>query len=627
MERNIIVDYLNISSAFKIIMKERRSNITALFRTQSRLKELILIKVIGLFGIKYSLKKMTSSKFSGNLVNDIFERTKYTAQSISEEYLLNSSSQSDNLLNFSLKSWLFNSLWRQICILEYVKNSKIDEKFEVIYISSVVNDKLLMKSSYYKSIINNLQVVHYKTSCQIDDKKYSFRRFQPKLKYFGKKISTVLEILYAIFFVRLTVQSTAEKIDLLIFSHFSEKWLGLDKINTNSALNSKIVYPDGMVGSDKSAFYIRSVHWKNFVSFYIYMMKGIFNFLWALNINVSLFCDLLSKHKFAYILKSFYSKHNIRIVLSGYESPLSQVANAVASDNKEMVSFDCLWSLGERPIEFAGSQHRVSDRFFLWGKWHHDLMKASNDQSNGHIIAGYIGDNYIPRMRAKGKEFRNYQLKKYNKIITVFDSGSGEDCHFPEEIYIDYLKAIIDTAKEFNALVVLKTKKGNERYTDIIKLNDDGRLITHNEKGSLVASLNSDVVIGVATSSPASISAVHGVEAILYDPNKMVWDKWESFENSCAIARSIPSLQKMLIKLLTNEITKVTSSPDYIDPYGDCKAQQRMENYIQNVFDNLHLGKNEAMQLADDNYKKLWGDDKVILNKNLNKGLNEKNNI
>jgi len=240
-------------------------------------------------------------------------------------------------------------------------------------------------------------------------------------------------------------------------------------------------------------------------------------------------------------------------------------------------------------------------------------MKASNDKSGGHIIAGYVGDHFIPLMKTKAKEFRDFQLKKYNKIITVFDSGSGEDCHFPDKIYIDYLQAIIHTAKEFNALVVLKTKKGDEKYVDLIKSNGDDLLI-HYKKNSLVAALGSDIVIGVASSSPASISAIYGAKIILYDPNNQVWNKWESYENSFEITRSIKDLKKMLLEYLSYDNSKETPSPKFIDPFADSKAQQRMENYILDVFDNFHLGKNKAMHLADDKYKKCWGQDMIIIN-------------
>jgi len=351
------------------------------------------------------------------------------------------------------------------------------------------------------------------------------------------------------------------------------------------------------------------------------MITGVFKFFWAISININLFSELLTTWKFVYTLESLYNRYDIKIVLSGFESPIARVASSVASDNNKMMSCDCVWSIGENPMEFASTQHKFSDRFFLWGKWHHDLMCASFDKSSGHIIAGYVGDNYIPLMKNEGKKFREHQLNKYNKIITVFDSGASEDGHFPKDIYIDYVKAIKLIAEEFNALVVLKIKKDDERYENIIKFNDDGSLITHHKKGSLETALNSDVVIGIASSGPASISAVHGIQAIFYDPNKMVWDKWELCKPSCPIIRSLPDLQKILRELLSSNITKIVPSPEYIDPYGDGKSQQRIENYIQNVFDNLYLGKNTAMLRADDIYKKQWGNDKVITKEKFKQGI------
>jgi hypothetical protein len=625
MGKSIIIDYLNVSSAIKLIRNERGANVTALFRPQSLAMEFLLIKVIGLFKIKYTLDKMSSSKLSDNIAGDIFYRTKDIASEISKEYIYIESTKVNECLNFNIKTWLFHSLWRQVSIIEYVK--KLNVNFEVIYISTQVSTKLLMKSILYQSELNKEWLIHYKSSFLIDDNGFSYERRRPIIKYVGKKISSLFEVLHSLFFVKFRMKLPDTKIDLLIFSHSSQKWLNLDQINDDATLNSKIVYPNGIVGSDKDAFNIKSIFWSDIFAFYLHMGTGVLNFFWAISININLFSDLLARWKFVYILESLFDKYDVKIVLSGFESPIATMATSIASDNLEMMSCDCIWSIGEAPMEFAPTQHKFSDRFFLWGKWHHDLMSASLDKSSGHIIVGYVGDNYIPLMKNEGENFRENQLNKFNKIITVFDSGASEDGHFPEEIYIEYVKNIIIIAEEFNALVVLKIKKGDKRYENIIKLNNNVRLIIHYEKASLVAALNSDVVIGVASSSPASISAVHGLQAILYDPNKMVWDKWESYENSCVITRSISDLKKILIESLSYDISKKTTSPSYIDPFADGKAQQRMENYIQNVFDNLHLGKNEAMQLADDKYKKLWGDDKVIVNKNLNKGLNEKNKI
>lgn len=627
MQKKIIIDYLNFSSAFKLIQNERRSNVIALFKPHSNIKEVLLIKILLLFRIKYSLNKMESCNFKDNLVNKIFEITKHTTNSISDEYLSKSSSKSSNLNDFSIKKWFFHALWRQISIIEYIKNLKINENSNTIYISSLVEDKLLMKSSHYQSIINNLPLVHYKTSCLINDNNYSFIRVQPKFKYVGTKISSLLEILYAVFFVKWNFKLSAEKIDFLIFSHFPEKWVGIDKINPNSALISKIVYPDGMVGSDKkNSLNIKSIDLKELVAFYIYMFNGILKFFWAFKIHSTFFSELVSKYKLSFILKSFYKKHNVKIILSGYESPIGQVATSIASDNSSMVSFDCVWSLGERPIDFAVTQTKFCDRNFLWGQWHHDLMISSNDQSSGHIIAGYIGDHLIPIMQSQAREFRNFHIKKYKKIITVFDSGSAEDGHFSEETYIQYLEAIIHTANKFNALVVLKTKKEDKRYEDIVKSNHD-RLIIHYEKASLVSALGSDIVIGVASSTPASIAAVYGIKAILYDPNKQVCSKWKSYENSLVIIRSIQSLTKILSENLISSIARKNQYPKYIDSFGDFLAQNRIEKYIENIFDNLDLGKNEALKIADNLYQEEWGYNKVILKKDLIGEISEKNII
>ena len=66
-----------------------------------------------------------------------------------------------------------------------------------------VNNKLLMKSSFYQSELNKGCVIHYKSSSLIDDKRYSFFSKQLKVKYLGKNINTLIEMLYALLYVRL----------------------------------------------------------------------------------------------------------------------------------------------------------------------------------------------------------------------------------------------------------------------------------------------------------------------------------------------------------------------------------------------------------------------------------------
>ena len=216
MERNIIIDYLNLSSAIKLIKYERGANVTALFRPQFLVIEHLLIKIISLFNIKYTLDEMSSSKLSDNIANVIFNRNNDIVTEISKEYIYNESSKVNDCLNLNMKTWLFHSLWRQVSIIEYVNILNIG--VEAIYISTQVDIKLLIKSFAYQSKINNENVIHYKSSSQINDKRYSFSRKKPKIKYVGKKISAFIEVFYALFFVKFRVKTPLSKIDLLIVS-------------------------------------------------------------------------------------------------------------------------------------------------------------------------------------------------------------------------------------------------------------------------------------------------------------------------------------------------------------------------------------------------------------------------
>lgn len=624
MKRNIIIDYINVSSFVKLIVNERGSNVISLFRPHSKIIEFFLIKILGLFGIEYSLKKIILDRYSDTMPEKIFDRTEAIELSLSNDYIYNSDSKINDAFNFRIKNWFFCSLWRQVFIIDYVQRLNIN--VDAIYIASQVSNKLLLKSHFYQSELNKGHLIHYKTSSLMADEDYAYSKIRPKIKYVGTKISSLLVFFYSFLFVRFTRKTSITPIDLLIFGHNDAyKWLSLDEIIDNSSFNSKVIYPNGIAGAGKDKFHIRSIYWRDIFLFYSHMFSGVLRFYWAAKISIDLYSDLLSRWKYIYILQSLFTKYEVKIILSSHEAPISQMALAVAADNSKIVSLDSVWSIGFRPTEIAYTQNSQSDRYFLWGSWHHDLMMKSNDKSRGHIVAGYIGDAYIPLMKSSGKKFRDQQLNIFDRIITVFDSGSSED-RVPEIIYFDYLKAIILIAEEFNALVVLKVKNTN-RYSEFIKSLNTERLVLHFEKGSLATALNSDVVTGVVNASLASITAVYGRQVIFYDPNKMIWDKWYSYKNSCLVVRSLPELQNFLRDHLVNEAPKVVPSPKYIDPYGDGKAQFRMQNYIQNIFDNFHLGKNKAMDIADNMYKTQWGDDKLIIKEDFNKELNEKNKI
>ena len=93
MKRNIIIDYINVSSFVKLIVNERGSNVISLFRPHSKIIEFFLIKTLGLFGIEYSLKKIILDRFSDTMPQKIFDRTEAIGLSLSNDYIYNSDSK------------------------------------------------------------------------------------------------------------------------------------------------------------------------------------------------------------------------------------------------------------------------------------------------------------------------------------------------------------------------------------------------------------------------------------------------------------------------------------------------------------------------------------------------------
>ena len=122
MKRNIIIDYINVSSFVKLIVNERGSNVISLFRPHSKIIEFFLIKILGLFGIEYSLKKIILDRYSDTMPEKIFDRTEAIELSLSNDYIYNSDSKINDAFNFRIKNWFFCSLWRQVFIIDYGYN-------------------------------------------------------------------------------------------------------------------------------------------------------------------------------------------------------------------------------------------------------------------------------------------------------------------------------------------------------------------------------------------------------------------------------------------------------------------------------------------------------------------------
>jgi hypothetical protein len=175
-----------------------------------------------------------------------------------------------------------------------------------------------------------------------------------------------------------------------------------------------------------------------------------------------------------------------------------------------------------------------------------------------------------------------------------------------------FVSSVIDVAVEFDAKVVVKTKKGSGIFERLMRKYPD-RIVMINTRADIAPSMCADVTVGYLLSSPVIVSGVWGRNVLLHDPDRIIWDEWYNKEDSSFISCSAYELQRNMRRILSSEGINPTDM-SAVDPFGDGKSQERIVAYISDVIDNFAGGKSHALDVASSNYRQKYGNDKVINN-------------
>ena len=505
---------------------------------------------------------------------------------------------------------------------EYLK--QLDVRTGSVYISTVVNYEVLKNICLCTD-----NIIYYKSIGLFEDNGYAGRRRLARIKFFGNTVGIFIEYIYFLVRVKLKRKVFGRKIDILLFSHKEKlNWIGIDNISNYLSAHCKIVRQNGLVEYGVDSFQLMSTHWKNIIKYYLHLIRGVRMFYRVSDIGFNYFFALLEDWKKIFFLKEVFCEYEVKAILSGYESNLSQLAVALSSDSDDMVSFDCVWSIGEYPSKFVPTTCKFADRSFIWGMWHYELMLASDSRSSGYVISGYVGDCFVSKMKKKGESVFLKSDKNYDKLITIFDVGGYNFDHlYTKEKVEQFIKCILDVAVEFDALVVIKLKNKLELqdedpfnnkheipslYKNLINKYGKNRMVFLYESSSLISALRSDVVIGMSSSTLASVSSVHGIPSIMYDPSKVVWSKWNLGISAYNMAYTLEKVDSLLRSILHKDKTEDNFITEYIDPFADGKSQMRMAKYIEDTLYSLTNKKDKPLIYADKRYISKWGVDKIM---------------
>ncbi len=612
-----IIDFLNIKSMYYILVNERKSNIVIMFHSQSKIIEFILKKVITIFSISVVFEKLDFGNIDSSVFNKVFKSTSDIVNQNTDINKFPNKTKIDKYFRYEFKSLLFRSLWRPISILVYTRKMYYN-KVENIYLSLpyhiYINDEVV--NIIKKDDIN----IHcYRSSCNINDNGYVFQFRKTKLSLLGVHLEAIIVSLKHLLFISIRKNIKSKSFDIILFSHYKEREAGFQngsKFLEMSKYNHCIVRGD-VIGtySNENKFRIRSLYYGNIFLYIAHYFAGIFNFFWVLKNYPLLFIGLMNSWIDMYLLDKLFNEAKPKIVCSNYETYLSQVALALASDSKEISSFAAIWSLGYRPTDIIITNHKFVDRLFIWGDWHYELFSESNDHSSGYIVTGYIGDIFLTNMLKKAKVIEEQFRVKYSNIISVYDTTVADDLFFNNKFANSILEIVLNVAIDTNSVVVVKTKHGANVYSDLEKKYKN-RLIFDYDKASLVPAFSADIVIGVQNSTLVSMASAYGKSSIFL-VDDFLWERWYRYSPHNYITE-LHDLDHALRDTLSNPERKITDF-EFVDPFCDGKAQERMSEYIDEVILNFSGEKKHALACADEKYMSHWGENTVIKSKLISK--------
>ena len=276
-------------------------------------------------------------------------------------------------------------------------------------------------------------------------------------------------------------------------------------------------------------------------------------------------------------------------------------------------------------------QFVFSDKFKeLW-----DEVDAPVEQ---YIQTGFIFDTAVQAVRHSNriKEKREQLIKKGAQfIMCFFDENSIDrwDMPVPHELAAEDYEFLLQWLLEDHTLgVIFKPKRSHNLFERILRISDlierasnTGRclfLMSDTTLGSIYpaeAAFMLDLCIGKLSGTTASFEAhLTGVPTILIDTERFDWHPFYEWGEGQIIFDNWETLRQRVEAYRLNpkgipELGDWSLGRQYLDPFWDGQATQRMGAYIQWLFNATAEGqpKNVAMKIAAKKYADLWGKEHI----------------
>jgi len=271
--------------------------------------------------------------------------------------------------------------------------------------------------------------------------------------------------------------------------------------------------------------------------------------------------------------------------------------------------------------------HNQIDVYFVWGRRLVEVLKGNEDQCKFFVIAGYPSDKIFAGEFKKAKELRDSIIKRYKvrNIVTFIDNAPGRDSFISPLTFLELYQEIFSWLEEDKKnFCIIKAKRSETiaRQPRLKKPIDDfcqkGQLAVFYERAVIYPSWTADVVISPSLSL-LCLSALSGQRCIYYDVHRSNEDYTLGLDNISIISqrgRIKEELRKAVGESRRNRRPQSLQpvKDSLIDPFVDGKAVDRIRGYFTDLINkfNCHSSNREAIDHANLEYKRQWGEDSVV---------------
>lgn len=338
---------------------------------------------------------------------------------------------------------------------------------------------------------------------------------------------------------------------------------------------------------------------------------------------------------------NYFKFYNVKLTLNWhkYNSDHIPLVNAI----NDLNGMSCFYQFAFEGYPQFESKVRA-DISFNTHKFMVDMNKRNQCNFNFEIITGHPQYKITDELKNKSKLIRNNLLREgAEKIICVFDENSTDDSrwHTGNELQSEnYETILLELLNNKKLGIIFKPKNYvslRERLGDVSRLLEEGirtkrcYVFTELNEGKikttkalpLLAALSSDLVIHshLCAGTAGIETALKKIPTIFIDREKSINSVLYNVLNKNLIYNNwSEALEAIRTNVLTNNNNSNFGlwgeSLEFFDPFGDDNGGLRIGNFMSDLLDGYNelSTKDKIIDLAITNYKKKWGNDKVIIN-------------